>query len=52
MKTYYILKLDAYNQPSGEIIEKKLTKKEYEQLENSNCYIFADYLSALYRALD
>jgi len=49
---YYILPLDNYRQPSGDIEEIYLTKSEKEKIEKKNPYIFKKYISALMRAQD
>jgi hypothetical protein len=49
---YYILPLDNYRQPRGNIEEIYLTKNEKEQMEKENPYIFKKYASALLRAQD
>jgi len=51
-QTYYILALDAYNQPNGDIMPRTLTEQEYIDYKKINPYIYADYVEALYRALD
>ena len=50
-KTYYLLPRDAYNQPSGDIVEIMLSEEEYERRRIYE-YIYEDYASALRRALD
>ena len=47
-KLYYVLSLDNYGQPDGNILEVYLTEEEAEKTD----YCFEDYASALYRALD
>ena len=51
-KTYYILMLDNYNQPSGLVSEILLTKQEYEKMKKNYIYIYKDYYQALQRAYD
>ena len=52
MKTYYLLRLDNYNQPDGLISEVVLTKEEYQKLKKEYIYIYEDYSQALQRAQD
>ncbi len=52
MKTYYILELDNFNQPSGIIKEIKLSKKDYQKMKNDYIYIYESYFQALQRAID
>jgi len=47
---YYILPLDSYNQPNGNINEIFLTKEEFEELEGKGYYIYKNYASAAWRA--
>jgi hypothetical protein len=51
-KTYYILPLDSYNQPDGNIREIQLTKSEYETLRSKGQYIYESYYQAVMRAQD
>lgn len=51
-KTYYILPLDMYNQPSGDIRAVQLTDDEYRLRKAQGEYIMDNYMSALYRAQD
>ena len=47
-KLYYVLSLDNYGQPDGNILEVYLTEGEARRMPD--CY--KDYERALYRALD
>lgn len=49
---WYILPLDAFGQPSGDVQEIHLTKAEAEQMRRSGQYLFKSYAAALYRAQD
>lgn len=50
LKTYYLLELDSYNQPSGIINEIELTKSEYDDMKSKYIYIYENYSTALMRA--
>lgn len=52
MKTYYLLRLDNYNQPDGLISELLLTKEQYEKMKKEYIYIYESYCQALQRAQD
>ena len=47
-KLYYVLSLDNYGQPDGNILEVYLTEEEARRTP----YCYKDYERALYRALD
>lgn len=49
---WYILPLDAFGQPSGDVQEIHLTKAEAEQMRKAGQYIFKSYAAALSRAQD
>ena len=49
---WYILPLDAFGQPSGDVQEIYLTKSEVEQMRKTGQYIFKSYAAALSRAQD
>ena len=51
-KTYYMLDIDNYGQPSGLVHEIELTKAEYTKLKNERVYIYESYSQALMRAQD
>lgn len=51
-KTYYILPLDSYNQPDGNVEKIELTEEEFKKMKETYGYIFEDYYTALRRALD
>lgn len=47
-RTYYVLPCDCYGQPTGDVIEKEMTR--IEAMDEPYCY--EDYQTALVRALD
>ena len=49
-KSFWYLPLDNYNQPSGNIIELKLTETEYQAMKNRGEYIYNSYYQAILRA--
>lgn len=49
---WYILPLDAFGQPSGDVQEIHLTKAEADQMRKAGQYIFKSYAAALSRAQD
>lgn len=51
-KEYYKLPTDSYGQPDGTIQKVMLTKKEYKKAKESGEYIYEDYMTAHYRAID
>lgn len=51
-KVYYEVVLDSYNQPSGEILEVRLTDEEYERLSRCTHFIYPTYREAVARVMD
>lgn len=51
-KEYYILPTDQYGQPDGNVNTVLLTKLEAIQMKNRGVYLFDNYISATYRAMD
>lgn len=51
-KTYYLLSLDSFGQPDGNIEEIKLTLEEYKEMVKNRGYIYENYSTAVYRACD
>ena len=51
LKTVYILSIDNFGQPSGDITEVKMTKEEYLKRKQNDEYIYDKYSTALYVAL-
>ena len=52
-KTYYVLPLDSYGQPNGDIIEIEATEAELDtKYKPFYSHIYTDYIAALYRAMD
>ena len=45
-RTYYMVEIDSYNQPTNDIIEVELTSKEYKKLKNTYVYIFKNWYDA------
>lgn len=52
MKTYYLLPVDQYGQPNGNIIPVQLTKKQYEDYKKQGKFIYEKYIHAAYRSQD
>ena len=51
LKTVYILSIDNFGQPSGDITEVKMTKEEYLKRKQNHEYIYDKYSTALYIAI-
>ncbi len=49
-QVYYLLPLDSYNQPNGNVNEVMLTKVEYEKMKEYGYYVYDNYANALWRA--
>lgn len=45
-RTYYMVEIDSYNQPTNYIIEVELTSKEYKKLKSTYVYIFKNWYDA------
>lgn len=45
-RTYYMVEIDSYNQPTNEIIEVELTSKEYKKLKSTYVYIYKKWYDA------
>lgn len=51
-KDYYLLETDSYGQPNGIIVTISLEKEQYEKMKKEGAYIYKDYETAYYRAID
>lgn len=49
-RDYYILPIDRYGQPSGQVNTKAMTKAEAILLKAAHGYVFDSYAAALHRA--
>lgn len=52
VKDYFILPIDQYGQPNGNVEVEPLTKIEAIWKKDSGVFIFDNYSSAMYRAMD
>ncbi len=51
-KKYYVLPLDQFGQPNGQIETRFFTDAEAQNFRKNHGYIFEDYDQAVLRALD
>ena len=51
-RPYWVLPLDSYNQPSGQVQKEMMTPAQAKELKKTNPYVYDNEYQALLRAQD